>query len=247
MPRLSCLLGAIALAAIASAQTITIPAGFTTTEGNSSTAYPWNRNAAVIHVQYCYDSSHFTSQGITFPIVINRLKWRANSTTVASTGGTYATATVDLSTAAFDQAAITTTFAANHGPDRATVYSGAVTVLPTPSIPSTTPLTPNIYYVDLAITPFLYDPTAGGDLLIDIAIPASVFTGTSTAALDCQTTGALVSRMYNLTSDTAATGTFQAAVGPIVEVGYNPANGLFASFTAATTTGATPLSVQFSD
>jgi PKD repeat protein len=244
MHRLPCLLGAFAFAAIASAQTITIPNGFASTEGNSSTAYPWNRNAAVIHVQYCFDSSHFTSQSVNFPIVINRLKWRANSTTAASTGGTYATATVDMSTAAFDQAAITTTFATNHGPNRANVYTGPVAVLATPSIPTTTPLTPNIYYVDLTITPFLYDPTAG-DLLIDVAIPASVFTGTSTTALDCQTTGALVSRMYNLTSDTAPTGTFQANVGPIIEVGYTPSNGLFAGFTASTTAGPSPLTVNF--
>jgi PKD repeat protein len=246
MHRLSIAVAAAIFAAGASAQTITIPNGFAGVEGNSSTAYPWSRTTAVIHVQYCYDSTHFTNQGVTFPILVNRLKWRANSTATASTGGTYSNVVVDMSTSPLDQAAQTNTFASNHGPDRANVFTGSIAVAATPSIPTTTPLTPNIFYVDFAVTPFVYDPTLG-DLVIDVLFPAGSWVGGTATPLDCQTTGALVSRMYNLTSDTALTGTIQQNVGPVVEVDYNPAAGLYANFTANVTGGATPLNVQFTD
>jgi len=245
--RFAFLLSAAAFAAAATAQSVVIPNGLATAEGNSSTAYPWSRAAAVIHVQYCYDSTHFTNQGVNTPIMINRLKWRANSSVTATAGGTYSNVLVDISTAAVDQAALTTTFASNHGPDRANVHTGSVPVLPTPSVPTTSPLTPSIYYIDLPVTPFLYDPSSGSDLLIDVAFPAASWVGGTVAAVDCQTTGALVSRMYNLTSDTAATGTFQANVGLTVEVGYAPASGISANFTANVTAGPSPLAVTFTD
>lgn len=233
------LLTAASFAAFASAQsTIVIPNGFAATEGNSSTSYPWQRTASVIHVQYCYDSTHFTNQGITYPILISRLRWRANGTTTTTTGGTYNNVSVLMSTSPLDQAVQTATFANNHGANLATVFNGSVALSATPSA------TPNVYYADLAITPFLYDPTVG-DLVIDTKFPAASWTGTSAGAVDCQTTGSLVSRVYNLTSDTALTGTFQASVGPIIEVSYNPASGLYAGFSANVTSGPAPLTVNF--
>src|SRR5262245_107526 len=235
----------VAPAQTAPTQTVVLPAGSGGVEGESSTAYPWNRNSAVIHVQYCYDASHFTLQGVTAPILINRLRWRANSSVLPSAGGTYANAIVELSSAAVDQAAITTVFAANHGPDRLQVYAGPVTVLPTAAVPVTTPLTPGIFHVDLPITPFLYDPSSGADLLIDMAVPANVFTGGTTMALDARGAGALTSRVYNLVSETAPTGTIQTSFGAVVEVGYTPASGLFANFSADVTAGPTPMQVAF--
>jgi hypothetical protein len=237
-------LAAVTAASIAPAQALVLPAGSAGVEGDSSTAYPWNRNSSVIHVQYCYDASNFTAQGVVAPILINRLRWRANSTTVASTGGSYATAVVDLSTAAVDHAALTTVFAANHGPDRLQVYAGPVTVLPTPPVPITTPLTPGIFHVDLPIAPFLYDPAAG-DLMIDIAVPPNVFSGASTTPLDARAAGVAASRVFNLASDTAPTGTVQSSFGAVVEVGFTPANVLFPNFNADVTAGATPLQVAF--
>ncbi len=233
-------LAVLALAATAAAQTIVVPNGFAATEGNSSTAYPWQRLASVIHVQYCYDSTHFTNQGIAYPILINDLKWRTNGTTTLTTGGTYSNVVCEMSTSPLDQSAQTTTFATNHGADLATVFSGTATVQPSNGA------TPGVYYVDLPITPFLYDPSLG-DLVIDVHFPAGSWTGTSAGALDCQTTGALVSRMYNLTSDTAPTGTFQANVGPVMEIDYNPASGLYSNFSANVTSGPSPLTVNFTD
>ncbi len=238
------LTAAIAVAAAAGAQSITIPAGLANVEGNSSTAYPWSRAASVIQVQYCYDSSHFTSQGITFPILINRIKWRANSSATSYTGGTYSNVVIDCSTAAVDQAAVTTTFANNHGLDRANVYTGPATVLPHPGVPAGTP---NIYYVDVPITPFLYDPTSGNDFLVDISFPSGSWGGGTVGSVDCQTTGSLTSRVYNLSSNTSATGTIQQNVGLTAQLDYNPASGLYAGFSANVTSGASPLAVQFTD
>src|SRR5688500_12380155 len=146
--RLPILAAAVASTAVSGlAQlSLVIPNGSAAADASSSTAYPWDRGASVIHVQYCYDATHFTAQGITYPIVITQLKWRANATTATTTGGTYATATIDVSTSAFDQAALTTTFATNHGPDRVNAYTGAVVALPTPAIAAPTP---NIWFVDV--------------------------------------------------------------------------------------------------
>ena len=85
-------------------------------------------------------------------------------------GGTYSNCRIDLSTASVDQAALTTTFATNHGADRANVFAGAIVVAPTPAMSSTT--TPGPWYVAVTTNPFQYDPN-NGDLLIDIAIPAA--------------------------------------------------------------------------
>jgi hypothetical protein len=222
MLRLPLLLSLGALLNVAIAQnTVVVPNGLAATEGNSSTAYPWSRTASVIHVQYCYDSSHFLAQGVSYPIQITQLRWRANSATTAYTGGAYANCRIDMSTAAVDQAVLSTTFASNHGADRSNVYTGSVTVAPTTSVAAGTP---NAWYVTVTTTPFVYDPNSG-DLLVDIVFPAASWTGGTACAVDCQTTGSLCSRMYNLTSDTAATGTFQANVGPTLEVTYGPVTG----------------------
>lgn len=238
------LTAAAILAATALAQsTIVIPNGFATTEAPSSTAYPWGRGAAPagqIRVQYVYDSTHFTLQGVNTPVLISRLRWRCNTLAV-NPGGTYSLVTVQMSTCPVDQAAVTTTFANNHGANLATVHAGPVTVL------AGAGTTPNNWYVDIPLaTPFLYDPSAG-DLNIDTMTDATGWVGAIGPALDCATTGSLVSRIYNLTTYTSLTGTVQQAVGPVVEVSYNPAAGLYAGFTANVTRGATPLAVQFTD
>jgi PKD repeat protein len=229
------------LVAAATAQlSLVVPAGMAAAEGASSTAYPWGRGTGQIRVQYVYDSTHFTGQGITFPILINHLKWRANGAAVTA-GYVYSNVTVQLSSAAVDQLTPSTTFAANHGFDLAIVHAGAVAV----ATPSGT--TPNDWYVDLPITPFLYDPSTGVDLCVDLAHDGVGPGSTSGPALDCMTTGALTSRIYNLTSYTSPTGSVQQNVGPVVEVGYVPAQGLYPGFSATPLTGSSPLAVQFTD
>src|SRR5262245_22134704 len=109
MHRLSFLLSALALSALAPAQTLTIPNGTASAEGNGSNTFPWGATATFpgLRVQCVYDSTNFTAQGITSPIVIQRLRWRANGSTSTWVGGTYAAANIALSTAPIDWSAIT--------------------------------------------------------------------------------------------------------------------------------------------
>jgi hypothetical protein len=209
----------LALAAAAIAQSpIVIPNGLASTEGASSTAYPWGRGTAQIRVQYVFDSTHFTNQGVTYPILITNLRWRANG---AATGvaGTYSAMNVMMATCPVDQAAASTTFASNLGADLTTVYNGSV------SVAAGAGATPNNWYVNIPLSsPFLYDPS-NGDLTFDFATNAAGWVGSAGAAVDCATTGSLTSRIYNLTNFAAATGTFQANVGITTEITFTAAAG----------------------
>jgi PKD repeat protein len=234
---------ALLTSAVAAQFTLTIPAGYAAAEGNSSNSFPWNRFSATLNLQQqmFYDSTHFTSQGVAGPIVISRLKWRANATTSTWAGGTQTGCWVDMSTAAFDQAAVTTNMAGNHGPNLVRVFSGNVTVLGGTGNGTGVP-GPTL--VDLPITPFVYDPSAG-DLCIDAFVPMNSWPSATGTSLDVQTTGSSCSRVYNSTN--AAIGTIGLNHGTIVEIEYVPAAGLYPAFTANPTTGNSPLSVAFTD
>src|SRR5262245_17460955 len=103
MLRLASLLAVGALATTAMAQfNIVVPNGSAATEGNSSNAFPWGRGGTGLLHQCVYDSTHFTAQGITFPILIQGLRWRPN-TNVALVATTYPTAcSIRLSTCPVD-------------------------------------------------------------------------------------------------------------------------------------------------
>jgi len=240
MNKLLCSSLILAMAASAVAQSVVIPNGTATTEGASSTAYAWGRGTSQIRVQYVYDSTHFTSQGITYPILINQLSFRANG--AATTAGyTYNNAIVQLSSAAVDYLAPSTTFASNHGGDLATVYTGPVTVA------SGAGTTPNNYYVTIPCAPFLYDPTLGVDLCVDLAHDGAGPATATGPSHDSASTGSMTSRIYNLTNWQSPTGTIQQNVGIVIDVGHTPASGLYAGFTADVTSGPSPLTVNFTD
>lgn len=224
--------------ATAISQSVVLPTGYDNTEANSGTAYPWGITASSIRVQYCYDSSHFTNQGITYPILINDLKWRTDGSTPRA-GGSYSNCVVEMSTSTLDQSALSTTFAANHGFDLATVFNGTVSVLPT------TGTTPGIYFVDVPIVPFYYDPSLG-DLVLDVHYPSGSWAGTGTmGGMDCQIPAQQVSSIVSL-SDTASTGLSQP-FGPVVKISYTPAAGLYSNFTSDALAGQSPLTVHFTD
>ncbi len=242
-------LAATLLAAAASAQfTLVAPTGYANAEGNASNTYPWQRNAAAMRIQFLYDSSHFTGQGASSPILISRLRYRANATTGTWAGGSWPNVQIDMATATSDHAVASTTFAANMGPDLTTVHSGAVTVHAGTGNGTGVP---GPWYIDIPLaTPFLYDPTTGNDLAIDIQLDGTGWTGTSISADHVSSTGApppLASRVYSTTAANATTGTLGANYGAVCEFTYVPANGLYPTFTATPTTGAAPLAVQFSD
>lgn len=241
-----CLAGcAFALLAVPAAaqNTVVIPAGLANTEGNTTNLFPWGRGNSLIHIEFLYNSANFTSSGINGPIVISRLRWRADGAPAAWAGGSYASARVDLSTAAVAHNAPSTTFANNHGPDKTMVHNGQVLVTPG----ETTGIGVGPYFVDLPLTtPFPYDPSSGSALCVEVQFAANGFTG-STTYLDIQSTNSLATRVYNSTAYPSTTGTIGQNHGAVMEVSYAPATGLTAGFMSQTTAGGSPLQVQFTD
>ena len=243
------LLAATALAAVASAQfTLVGPQGYDVLEGNSNNAFPWNRGTASMRVQFLYDSTTFTNQGVTSPIIISALKYRADATAASWAGGTWPNVVIDMATATSDHASASTTFAANMGPDLTNVLSGPVTVLPGTGNGTGVP---GPWHINIPLTTnFIYDPTTGNDLVIDVQLDGTGWSGGSVQFDNVSATGVpapLGSRVYATAGNTAATGTLGANYCAVCEFTYVPANGLFASFSSDVTGGASPLTVNFTD
>ncbi|MCA8975537.1 MAG: PKD domain-containing protein [Planctomycetes bacterium] len=230
--------------------TVVIPNGMATAAGSTANAFPWYATTAWpgLRILACYDSTHFTAQSINYPILIQGVKWRANDSTASWTGGTHSQATVAMSTAAVDYLALTTTWAANHGPDYTVMYSGPVTM--TAGTGNGTGI-PAPYFVDVPFaTPFLYDPTSGNDLIIDTDndFAISTWSGGSTTSHDIDGSAtAMSSRVYGSSLYPAANGTTIGNHGIVVEITYIPASGLYAGFSANVTSGPSPLTVNFTD
>lgn len=241
-PRLALLVAAPLCALSLSAQsTIVIPNGLANVDGNSSNQFPWGRGGSGIRVQNFYDSSHFTLQGVTTPVLITRLRWRLDAFTNSTAVNYPVGATVTLSTCPVDQAAITNNMAANRGNDATVCYSGPVSWPQTQVSPNPPP-----FQVDLPLsTPFYYDP-AFGDLAIESDLPVQSATGTQ-VSLDVSTQAPLASRTFMTTG--YPNGTVQVAQnhGLVVEVTYTALTGLQSHFTADVVRGPSPLSVQFLD
>jgi len=169
MQRSALLLGIAALATTALAQsTLVVPNGFAGTVGNSNNAYPWSRGTASMRIQQVYDDTNFTLQGVNYPVIIQGMKFRPypGATTVSWAGGSWPNVRVDMATCPSDFTAVSTTFATNLGPDLTTVVNGPVTVTPGSAL-GTGVVVP--WHVDVPLTtPFVYDPSTGSDLCIDI-------------------------------------------------------------------------------
>src|SRR5690606_25210009 len=177
------------------------------------------------------------------------LKYRADAIATSWAGGTWPNVVIDMATATADFATASTTFAANMGPDLTNVLSGPVTVQPGTGNGAGVP---GPWYITIPLTTnFIYDPTTGSDLVVDVQLDGAGWSGTS-AAFDNVSGVATVpaplgSRMYSTTSHTATTGTLGAHYCAVCEFTYVPANGLFASFNSDVTGGSSPLTVNFTD
>lgn len=249
-PRSSALcaaLGCVSFAAPGAAlaqSSVVIPYGLASTEGNSTNLFPWGRGNNFIHIEFLYSNSHFLNAGVSAPIAITRLRWRADGAPATWSGGTYGNVRVDLSTAAVPHNAPSTNFAANHGPDVTMVHNGPVVVSPG----TTTGVGVGPYFVDLPLTtPFVYDPNAGSPLCVEVQFDNATWGGGSTTYLDIQTTSSLATRVYNSTAWPSTTGIIGQNHGAVMEVSYGPASGLTAGFAASVTSGPSPLTVQFTD
>ncbi|MCA8975303.1 MAG: PKD domain-containing protein [Planctomycetes bacterium] len=242
---------ALGLASASIAQsTVVIPNGMANAAGSTANTFPWYRTTSWpgLRILACYDSSHFTAQTINYPILITGVKWRANDSTASWTGGTHSQATVAMSTAAVDYLALTTNWAANHGPDYTVMHSGPVTM--TAGTGNGTGV-PGPWFVDVPFaTPFLYDPSSGNDLIIDTDndFLNTTWSGGTTTSHDIDGSAtAMSSRVYGSSLYPAANGTTLGNHGIIIEVSYTPAAGLYAGFSADVTTGPSPLTVNFTD
>jgi PKD repeat protein len=232
---------ALGLASSLTAQTVqTVPAGFTTLAPTSSTSYPWN--TTTLRVQMCYDSSHIKSAG---PVIISRLRFTAFAAGTW-TGRTYIGATVKLSTCKTNWNALTTTSTLNTGADEVTAFTGNVVLTPGAHANGR-------WYVDIKLTtPFHYDPSKGGDLLVDVGV-SNLGTGTGQAGTSSSVGGAsgtqyMCARQYSTVSATATSlPSGNTSFAPIIEISWNPAKGLFSGFSASPTAGSGPLKVAFKD
>jgi hypothetical protein len=227
MQHLYALFAVGALAATASAQsTIVIPQVCGTSEGTSSNAFPWGRGPSGLLHQAIYDSSHFTTQGITYPILITGLKWRPNSN-VALVATTYPIAcSIRCSTCPIDWSAVSTTLANQRGPDETLCFQGPVSFPAQPAVAGPTPFGINIPLT----TPFLYDPNLG-DLNIECDLPIQTGYIGTTPQLDVHSaTGqANASRVYWSTGYTGYPGVTALGISTnhavVIEVTYGPASG----------------------
>ncbi|MBI5850996.1 MAG: hypothetical protein HZB39_08200 [Planctomycetes bacterium] len=166
MKKLSLLLGCAALASVVSAQSVVVPQGMATTNAGVS-GLTW-RNTA-FRFQMVYDTSHFLDQGLNVPISISRLQFRANGGLTSPGGETYTGVTVQMSSSPLDFDNTSTSFAARRGLDNATVFTGNVVCL------AAAGTSPNTYIIDIPLaTPFVYDPTNGLDLCVEIDAPLPV-------------------------------------------------------------------------
>jgi hypothetical protein len=211
---------AVLTATIVPSQSLVVPNALSTTEGNSSTAYPWNR-ATQVRAQYFYDSANFTSQSITFPIAITRLRWRVDGAATC-VGRVYNNVTVQCCTAPVDHLAVTSTFANNRGLDLVTVASGQATVIAVPAASA-----PGSFYVDVPLTtPFAYDPTVG-DLMVEIDHDGTYTGGTSASTDLISGTVNLSSRVWHSTSQTATTSqSVQPNIAVAMEITYSVGSGI---------------------
>jgi len=235
---------------LAAQSTLVAPNGYAATEGPSSSTFPWSRGTASMRIQQIYDSSHFTGQGITGPALISRLRFRANAGTTTWAGGTWPNVRIDMSTAAVDFLAPSTTFAINHGVDQLTVVQGPVSVTGGTGNGAGVP---GPWYVDIPLSvPFVYDPTGGSDLLVDVFLDGAGWSGGSTAS-DAVSGATAVpaapfgTRVYDTTGITGTTGTVGLNNMLVTEFSHVPATGLIPSFSATPRTGPSPLLVQFTD
>lgn len=212
MRLLPSLLSALALASLSLAQSETLPAIFANTEGGTS-GNIWR--AGLNRVQCIYDSTNWTTQQ---PIQINSLEWRLAGGGVTNIV-TYPQVDIYVQYCATDFLTPDITFANNRTVAFPTTpnYSGPVTTV---AVPGTTP---NGFFITIPLsTPFIYDPSLGQDLLIEIEIsqnPSPVLGNTISTGYD--STGAhLCSSIRSVGSVAALTGSLSWFC-PVVRCNYS--------------------------
>jgi PKD repeat protein len=249
MQRFSSLVVVVALAATATAQlSIVVPNGMAAAEGNTSSEFPWGRGGTGLLHQAVYDSSHFTAQGITYPIVIHELRWRPN-TNVELVATSFPTpCSVRLSTSPVDWSAVSPLLASQRGADERLCFQGPVSF---PAQAAQTGPTPFGINIPLA-PPFVYDPSVG-DLTIECDLPVQFDYVGGQPQLDVQDAigQANASLVHWSTGYTGYPGTVATGgainYGVVVRIDYVPAAGLQPLFTGTPRSGPLGQLVSFAD
>ena len=166
MTRLLPLIGIISIVASATAQTVWAPQAAAV--GDTSTSQNYFRET-LSRWQSIYDTAIFTNQSIFSPVQINTIAFRP---TVGQLGfaTTYPNVEVYLSYAANNYATPTTAFATNRTVPFPTTpnYAGAVNLI---NVSGAGPVNQNDITINLT-TPFIFDPSLGQDLLVEVFIAA---------------------------------------------------------------------------
>lgn len=225
MQRTFLLLSLAALSAPAMAQlTLDAPPGYAAAVGNSNNIYPWGRGTSSMRFQQVYDSTNFTLQGVTAPVLIQGMKFRPYPGAATSwTGGTWPNVRIDLASCPFDYLGVSSAFASNLDVDVQTVLNGPVTVNAGTTL-GTGVVVP--WHIDIQFTtPFLYDPTVGKDLTMDVYLDGTGWTGTSRGVDVVSGTTALGSRIYDTSGMNGATGSITTSYTLICEFTFVPPSG----------------------
>src|SRR5262245_60001681 len=181
------------------ADVIVVPNTLATVEGNDNNFGPFFNNS--VRYQQVYSASQFSS--ITGPVKITQIAFRPDgSVTDANLTIIFNSVQMDLSTTSSTPSTLSTTFASNIGADNATVFNSFVFLTAPVTGP---PGGPKDFTIASAITPFIYDPSAG-NLLLDVRAFESgggisapfdaVSNSPSTAHVDAPSIGAATGSLF---------------------------------------------------
>ena len=242
MPRLATAFLLSSLTSVIAAQQLLVPDSQNFVNSGTTTA-AWPTSALGGRVQWCYDTTHFTNAGVTGPITINRLRFRAADGSRSLGGQVFTGVIVQLGNAALDHAALSTTYALNQGTMGPASVPMMITMAPVSGA------VPNDYVVDIDLVAngasFIYNPTLGNDLLIDFtftvgALPATNLVSQATSSVigqrgrRCAGTlagpGALSAFAAAIMIDFAGPGGYTAPSGSHVEAVGHPCNTSAQSF-----------------
>jgi hypothetical protein len=167
-------------ASAARAAMIVVPNALATTEGDAfAHTAPFNTELTPNRYMQIYASSQFAAS--PGPLLITEITFRPDGSQLTPFSTTFPNVQIFLSTTSQSVAGLSSTFAANVGPDNTLVRTGPLTVAT-----SDQPGPGSAKQFDIAIpltTPFLYDPGAG-NLLLDIRNFNAGTTGFIDAASD---------------------------------------------------------------
>jgi hypothetical protein len=167
----------LALGAAQASANVIVPSAETSVEGSTNNGFPFNITAfgqTSQRYQQVYSSSEFSG-----PFLITDIEFRPDAQSGAAFSSTLSSIQIDLSTTTAAVDGLSSTFAANVGPNDTVVYSGPLTLSSSFTGPAAGPKDFDIVIV--LQTPFLYDP-ALGNLLLDVRN----FDGGSTTQFDAE-------------------------------------------------------------